>query len=290
MCALKFRSEIEEKQDWELEGNKLIIRVNSEGAFLANFEEKFWQLMHSEQSIVTLDVSRCEGLDLEAYQMIALQMFELGNSNKELIILIPENLERYFKNAGLYRVAEILSVKFVGKKTSDEDAQAAIEDAVQQLGKDIQEAEGVSTSQLDSSLDKSSIKNKLKSRFAEHVESEREKEKEKARSEIRTGKGRLLDKRTGQIVEINKNPTKIGRIPGNDIIIASAHVSKKHTMISYADNHYYIEDVGSSNGTYLDGQRITEKQPLYEGAVIVIAITRKLPKGAKEYVFKQDKT
>jgi hypothetical protein len=91
----------------------------------------------------------------------------------------------------------------------------------------------------------------------------------------------------------NNNLT-IGRHPDNDICISDASVSRRHVQISYTDSGWTIEDLGSRNGTLLNGALIdkadlpsrAEVQLSEEGAPIVIenrdaslAETEVLPRG-----------
>lgn len=41
----------------------------------------------------------------------------------------------------------------------------------------------------------------------------------------------------------------------------SLGVSRQHALIGYSENGYTIEDLGSSNGTWLNGNRLTARQP-----------------------------
>mgnify|MGYP003439053018 CR=1 FL=1 len=45
--------------------------------------------------------------------------------------------------------------------------------------------------------------------------------------------------------------------PRNDIVIADPAVSSAHAIISYEKGNYTIRDLGSRNGTYLNGDRLT---------------------------------
>lgn len=58
---------------------------------------------------------------------------------------------------------------------------------------------------------------------------------------------------------------KIGRAPECDLIIPHPTVSKIHASIQLQNGTWWIEDLGSTNGTYADGQRIT-RAPLHDGS------------------------
>ena len=43
-----------------------------------------------------------------------------------------------------------------------------------------------------------------------------------------------------------------------------------HCKIEYIDSHYYLTDLNSTNGTYLNGRRIERKERLFTGDIIGI--------------------
>lgn len=51
----------------------------------------------------------------------------------------------------------------------------------------------------------------------------------------------------------------IGRIDGNDMIMPDFAISKKHAIINRDDNSYYLKDLGSTNGTLVNGTRLDKK-------------------------------
>ena len=62
----------------------------------------------------------------------------------------------------------------------------------------------------------------------------------------------------------------LGRDEGARAHVDSAKASRRHARIVVAGGQATIEDLGSKNGTFLRGRRLTEKQPLADGDEIVI--------------------
>ncbi len=57
----------------------------------------------------------------------------------------------------------------------------------------------------------------------------------------------------------------IGRAEDNTIVVASDMASRHHARVYSAPDGYRIADLGSSNGTYLNGEPLTGPQPLHPG-------------------------
>ncbi len=70
-------------------------------------------------------------------------------------------------------------------------------------------------------------------------------------------------------IESDKNEIMIGRNAANDIAIENLAVSKQHARIVKQDEAYYIEDLNSTNGTYLNKISITKKD-LENNDIIII--------------------
>jgi len=58
-------------------------------------------------------------------------------------------------------------------------------------------------------------------------------------------------------LEFDKSEVNIGRVQGNDIILPKGNVSKRHSRIVLKDGKFIIVDLKSTNGTYVNGRKIT---------------------------------
>src|SRR4051794_20469143 len=58
-------------------------------------------------------------------------------------------------------------------------------------------------------------------------------------------------------LEFVKPEVTIGRVQGNDIILPKGNVSKRHSRIVFKDGKFIIVDLKSTNGTYVNGRKIT---------------------------------
>jgi len=61
----------------------------------------------------------------------------------------------------------------------------------------------------------------------------------------------------GRCFEVDEEEIFVGRAPDNEIPVKDKSVSRKHLKIVKRDERYYVTDLGSKNGTYIDGKRIT---------------------------------
>src|SRR5260370_40604755 len=61
-----------------------------------------------------------------------------------------------------------------------------------------------------------------------------------------------------QRIPIMAWPFRLGRSPGLEYTIYSSQVSKQHAEIVRSGDTYSIRDLGSTNGTYVNGRRVAE--------------------------------
>ncbi|PKQ16698.1 MAG: FHA domain-containing protein [Actinobacteria bacterium HGW-Actinobacteria-7] len=69
-------------------------------------------------------------------------------------------------------------------------------------------------------------------------------------------------------------PVVIGRSPGADIVIGDDFVSGRHARVTPAGSEAVLEDLGSTNGTLLNGQRVLGSQSLRPGDLIEIGAVK----------------
>jgi predicted component of type VI protein secretion system len=63
----------------------------------------------------------------------------------------------------------------------------------------------------------------------------------------------------------------VGREPVNDVVLSDPEISRRHARIMYQAGRYVLEDLGSTNGTSVNGRRLTEPTVLNAGDVIDFA-------------------
>jgi pSer/pThr/pTyr-binding forkhead associated (FHA) protein len=72
----------------------------------------------------------------------------------------------------------------------------------------------------------------------------------------------------GKANSLSKSEIRIGRDPKNDISIDDKEISRHHARLVLQGETYVIEDVGSTNGTFVNGERITGPVSLQAGSTI----------------------
>ena len=61
----------------------------------------------------------------------------------------------------------------------------------------------------------------------------------------------------GEAIAIDKDTMIVGRSRTCDVVIPSAKVSRQHASISRVDGELFIEDLGSANGVWFNGEKVT---------------------------------
>lgn len=69
----------------------------------------------------------------------------------------------------------------------------------------------------------------------------------------------------GQIHELEGESTTIGRSDDCELVLSDTRISRQHARLEFRADGFYIEDLGSTNGCWLNNERVTEPMKLYEG-------------------------
>ncbi len=72
-------------------------------------------------------------------------------------------------------------------------------------------------------------------------------------------------------LDFTKPEVTVGRVQGNDIVLAKRNVSKRHARLSLDAEKAVVVDLNSTNGTWVNGRKISSPHPLKSGDKIYIA-------------------
>ncbi len=83
--------------------------------------------------------------------------------------------------------------------------------------------------------------------------------------------GQIDDTEPVRHVPVTTTPFKIGRRPDSSLSLPCGSVSKEHAIISDRDGGLWIRDLNSTNGTYVNGEKLIEDVQLQEGDIVQFA-------------------
>jgi predicted component of type VI protein secretion system len=72
----------------------------------------------------------------------------------------------------------------------------------------------------------------------------------------------------GMVFDLTKEITSLGRDVANDIVLGDPEVSRQHARITRTPGGYVVEDMGSTNGTFVNGERITAPRVLRDSDLV----------------------
>ena len=75
----------------------------------------------------------------------------------------------------------------------------------------------------------------------------------------------------GKTFELREEQALIGRDIAADIVLSDPEISRKHARLIFQAGGYVLEDLGSTNGTFVNGQRLMGPHVLRPGELIMFA-------------------
>lgn len=75
----------------------------------------------------------------------------------------------------------------------------------------------------------------------------------------------------GRRIELTDHPVSIGRLPECDIALVDSNVSRRHAEVKRHGNDFVVVDLGSTNGTRVNGTWVSGERRLRDGDQITIA-------------------
>ena len=82
----------------------------------------------------------------------------------------------------------------------------------------------------------------------------------------------ILGANAGQIYTVTKPRTVLGRGTETDVQLQDSEVSRKHAMLEIRGDEATVIDLGSTNGTYVDGVRV-QKAPIFSNQEFSLGTT-----------------
>ncbi|MGD0610382.1 MAG: FHA domain-containing protein [Anaerolineales bacterium] len=80
----------------------------------------------------------------------------------------------------------------------------------------------------------------------------------------------------GKVTQLSEEDLVIGRVEPAGLIISFREISRQHAKVSYKGGSFILEDLGSSNGTYLNGERLESPKTLTDKDEIRLGSSIKL--------------
>ena len=294
-----------------LRWNRLEIATQDEREFVYAVTELFPQLLELPYEEIELDISRSSEISEDAFRAIALKLIGGEATGKKLLIRIPAEVERYFKHANLFRVVEIDVVKPLRADNHQDVTADSVRKTIEKgnYKEPVEVAEPVAVA-IEAELPRKAAtttrglppdllaadansSEELHLDSGEGVGNKADLEIEPLGKPSKAAPARpgthavtafLIDTESGSRQQI-KDVLLVGREPPSDLVYQIPTISKRHFAVRRTGDGFVIEDLNSTNGTYLNGLPVSEPVPLRDGDEIVVAITLKHPKGARIFQF-----
>jgi Protein of unknown function (DUF3662)/FHA domain len=78
---------------------------------------------------------------------------------------------------------------------------------------------------------------------------------------------------SGERITLSSRPVSVGRLPECTIALVDSNVSRRHSEIRPSGSSYVVVDLGSTNGTKVNGTRIQGEHTLRDGDIVSVGST-----------------
>lgn len=74
----------------------------------------------------------------------------------------------------------------------------------------------------------------------------------------------------GQVYELENDVTMIGRSDDVDLVVSDTSISRRHAMIVLRQDGFFLSDLGSTNGSFVNKEAVVDPLPLGEGDKVAV--------------------
>ncbi|MCG3182859.1 MAG: hypothetical protein ICCCNLDF_00930 [Planctomycetes bacterium] len=243
-----------------LRWNRLNIAADGDAEFKAAVDENLPRLLELPFPELEVDCVACKNLTEPSFKAIGPGLADAAGK-KKLTVRIPKDMANFFQGSGLASLVNVAVIEHMTSAVRPGEEAAETPD-LDELAAEEEEQE------LEAAQNETHPPSDINS----------------TKIQTRAATGALIDSEDGHRYVVG-DEIVIGREPPSEPVFAIPTISKRHFRIYRQGPGFFIEDMRSTNGTYLNGNPLTQPQPLAEGDDVVVAITLKHPEGAKRFKF-----
>ena len=99
--------------------------------------------------------------------------------------------------------------------------------------------------------------------------------------------GTLVNSRTNEEFQLDDSPTTVGRHEANTVRLRGFAISRFHAEVGQTpEGTPYLEDMGSTYGTYVNGHKVEGRVSLHDGDEILMGVSSGFPNGEYGFIFR----
>ncbi|MHC4840307.1 MAG: FHA domain-containing protein [Planctomycetota bacterium] len=236
-----------------LQWNRLKIVSDGDKEFSAEVSENLPKLLELDFPRLELDLGLSTNITVEGFKAVGIPLADAA-AKSQLLVRVTEEIADFFEGSGLSDLIDVHVVEHMDGTIKEQPEGA-------ELAPDEDELEPDDTGSENDNIHQTKV-------------------------QTEAANGQLIDDEDNKSYDIGQELV-IGREAPATCVFQIPTISKRHFRVFVQGPAYFIEDLRSTNGTYLNGNPLTQPQPLGDGDEIVVAITLKHPNGARRFKFSQ---